>query len=89
MFLMASRRLLGISRRPFRVELKESSHEIKYIASDGDRVLIHNYNKAFPDDPGKAAVDMFRLENGKIVEHWDVLQDFPASGKAANAHPMF
>ncbi len=80
---------VGYFSQAFQGELKESSHEIKYIASDGDRVLIHNYNKAFPDDPGKAAVDMFRLENGKIVEHWDVLQDFPAPGKAANAHPMF
>ena len=80
---------VGYFSQAFQGELKDSSHEVKYVAVDGDRVLIHNYNKSNPDDLGKAAVDMFRVQNGKIVEHWDVLQDFPAPGTAANEHPMF
>ena len=40
-----------------------------------------------PDDESATAADFFRLEDGKIVEHWDVLQPVPES--AANDHPMF
>jgi predicted SnoaL-like aldol condensation-catalyzing enzyme len=36
---------------------------------------------------GQAAVDIFRVEHGKIVEHWDVLQDIPE--KSANDNSMF
>jgi predicted SnoaL-like aldol condensation-catalyzing enzyme len=43
--------------------------------------------KFTPDDPGTVAADFFRLENGKVVEHWDVLQPFPE--ESANPHPMF
>ena len=32
---------------------------------------------ASPADRGSAIVDIFKLENGKIVEHWDVVQDDP------------
>jgi len=39
------------------------------------------------DEHGIVAADLFRLEDGKIVEHWDVLQPFPE--ESANPHPMF
>jgi predicted SnoaL-like aldol condensation-catalyzing enzyme len=32
-------------------------------------------------------MDIFRIENGKIAEHWDVIQEVPE--KSANPHPMF
>ncbi|WP_329061259.1 nuclear transport factor 2 family protein [Amycolatopsis sp. NBC_01480] len=40
-----------------------------------------------PDNPGRALADFFRLEDGKVVEHWDVIQDVPKT--AANGNGMF
>jgi predicted SnoaL-like aldol condensation-catalyzing enzyme len=37
--------------------------------------------------PGLAAIDIFRCENGEIVEHWDVIQEVPA--QPINANSMF
>lgn len=50
-------------------------------------VFIHNHIKLNPKDRGQAAVDIFRVRDGKIVEHWDVIQDIPE--KAENPNTMF
>ncbi|HEX3010265.1 MAG TPA: ester cyclase, partial [Bacteroidales bacterium] len=59
--------------------------DIRRIAADGDLVFLHIRGKA--GDKARAIVDIFRIENGKIVEHWDVIQEIPE--KSANDHPMF
>jgi predicted SnoaL-like aldol condensation-catalyzing enzyme len=60
---------------------------IRHILVDGNQAAIH-LHAISPDTPrGTSVVDMFRLEGGRIVEHWDVLQPVPAESK--NAHPMF
>ena len=61
--------------------------DIKRVMADGDLVILHVHAKANPEDRGNAIVDIFRLENGKIVEHWDVIQAVPE--KAANNNTMF
>ena len=71
----------------FKNDLKNWSSEIKSIHSSGDLVYIHNLVKSNSEDKGSAAIDIFRFENGKIVEHWDVIQPMPES--SANDHPMF
>jgi predicted SnoaL-like aldol condensation-catalyzing enzyme len=40
-----------------------------------------------PNDPGLAIAELFRLKNGKIIEHWDVVQPVPE--KTASGNSMF
>lgn len=61
--------------------------EIKSSFADGDFVILHVESHREPGDRGVAIVDIFRLEDGKIVEHWDVIQPIPE--KAANSNGMF
>lgn len=59
--------------------------DFQHVAADGDLVFLHVKSKSGPKV--RAIVDIFRIENGKIVEHWDVIQEVPE--KSANDHPMF
>src|SRR5450830_961643 len=61
--------------------------DIKRSFADGDYVILHVHNVPEPGARGAAIIDIFRLENGKVVEHWDVRQDVPE--KAANDNTMF
>ena len=61
--------------------------EIKRVIAEGDLVMLHVHSTRGDDTPGRAIVDIFRIENGKVVEHWDVIQDIPA--KPANENGMF
>ncbi len=71
----------------FLKEYPESSAEIKHIGADGDMVYIHNHIKLNASDRGQAAMDIFRIKDGKIAEHWDIIQDIPE--KAENSNGMF
>jgi predicted SnoaL-like aldol condensation-catalyzing enzyme len=51
--------------------------DIKRAFADGDYVILHVHNIPEPGARGRAIVDIFKFENGKIVEHWDVAQDIP------------
>jgi predicted SnoaL-like aldol condensation-catalyzing enzyme len=61
--------------------------EIKRIFADGDYVIVHVHNVPTPGSRGNAIVDIFKLENGKVVEHWDVRQEIPE--QSANSNTMF
>ncbi len=63
------------------------SFSIRHIVVDGDLAAIHIFVKPDPAARGAAVADFYRLKDGKIVEHWDVIQPIPQ--KAANPHPMF
>lgn len=65
----------------------KSHSEIKRIIAEDDYVILHVHSIKIPDTRGQAIIDIFRLENGKIVEHWDAIQDVPE--KSANENGMF
>lgn len=58
----------------------------RVIASD-DLVAVHYHSQATPGDLGFAVVDIFRVEDCKMVEHWDVVQAVPAESE--NNNTMF
>jgi predicted SnoaL-like aldol condensation-catalyzing enzyme len=64
-----------------------SHSEIKRVIAEGDLVVLHVHSVRSPGERGRAIVDIFKVENGKIVEHWDVIQDVPE--KSANDNTMF
>jgi len=59
-------------------------HDIKRAFVDGDHVTVHYHVRRWPDDRGWAVIDIFRLEDGMIAEHWDVLQDVAEGGPNPN-----
>ncbi len=61
--------------------------EIKRVFADGDYVIVHVHNVPIPGSRGNAIIDIFKLENGKVVEHWDVRQEIPE--QSANSNTMF
>jgi len=58
--------------------------DIKRIFAEGEYVIIHVHSKRTPDTRGLAIIDIFRFENNKIVEHWDVIQEVPEQSKNSN-----
>jgi predicted SnoaL-like aldol condensation-catalyzing enzyme len=70
-----------------KVQSPDGTHNLKRAFVDGDHVIVHHHVIRHAGDPGLAVVDIFRVADGKIVEHWDVLQDVPE--QPVNPLPMF
>jgi predicted SnoaL-like aldol condensation-catalyzing enzyme len=70
-----------------RAKYPQSHSDIKRAFADGDYVILHVHAVREPGQRGSAIVDIFRLENQKVVEHWDVIQPIPET--AANNNTMF
>lgn len=68
-------------------ENPESRARIVRSATDHDLVYLHVHSTTSQKDRGQAVVDIFRVKDGMITEHWDVIQEVPS--QSANENTMF
>ena len=61
--------------------------EVKHAIAEGALVAVHSHVRQNPDDPGGAVVHIFRFEDDRIVELWDVGQPIPE--ESPNQYGMF
>lgn len=75
------------SFKAFFAEFPDSTFEVKRMLAEDDLVAVHAHWCHRPQDRGFAVMDIFRLEEGRIVEHWDAVQPIPEA--IAHSNTMF
>jgi predicted SnoaL-like aldol condensation-catalyzing enzyme len=63
-------------------------YELGMAVAEGDLVMAHGRYTGWGPKP-MVAVDIFRVVDGKVVEHWDVMQEEVPASKTASGNPMF
>ncbi len=65
-------------------------YENQLILANGDFVMLHGrYSGLGPGIPNWIVVDIVRIENGVLAEHWDVIQDEATRKSSKSGLPMF
>ena len=64
------------------------TYEPGMVVADGDLVMVHGRYTGWGPKP-LVAVDIFRVNDGKVVEHWDVMQEEVSAADTASGHSMF
>lgn len=72
----------------FNANKEKGPVDIRHTAVNGDLVWIHLKTAGFKGEP-LAIIGVFLVKDGKIVEHWDVIQAVPALSESKNPHPLF
>lgn len=67
-----------------RSEYPELKPDIRRVMAEGDLVVTHAHLVLTPGQPGRALADFWRVADGKIVEHWDVVQEMPDASVSTN-----
>jgi len=68
-------------------ENPDKMFEVKHVLQEGDFVAVHGRVRLRPEAGDVALFHLFRFENGRIVELWDIGQ--PAPADSPNEHGMF
>jgi predicted SnoaL-like aldol condensation-catalyzing enzyme len=64
-------------------------YEHQLIVADGDYVIVHGRFSGNGRPVAWIAADIVRIENGRLAEHWDVLQDEASKAESKSGLPMF
>ena len=67
-------------------ESTDVRHETSMVAANGDIVMVYGRYEGFGPKP-LVGVDIYRIEDGRVAEHWDVLQE--EVSPTVSGHPMF
>ena len=67
--------------------IADAAVDLRRVIADDEHVVVHYHLLRRGDERGEAVVDIWRMVDGRIAEHWDVAQEVP--GKAANDNGMF
>ena len=62
-----------------RDKFPNARNEVKRVIAEGNLVALHVHSVVIPGSAGRQIVDIFRVENGKVIEHWDVIQEIPVA----------
>lgn len=68
----------------FLATFPDANGEICRVIGDGDLVAVHAHWTGLSGPHGDVTVDIFRVSDGKLVEHWDVSAPIPATSKNHN-----
>jgi predicted SnoaL-like aldol condensation-catalyzing enzyme len=64
-------------------------YEAGAIVAEGDIVIVHGRFSGFGAPVNWIAADIVRIQNGILVEHWDVIQDEATEEQSVSKRPMF
>ena len=64
-------------------------YEHQLIVAEGDYVIVHGRFSGSGRPVAWVAADIVRIENGRLAEHWDVLQDEATKAESKSGLPMF
>ncbi|WP_433444907.1 nuclear transport factor 2 family protein [Nonomuraea sp. CA-141351] len=68
----------------FRGQFPDAHFEIRRLAAQDDLVFVHSLFTTHPGHRGVAVVDVFRIADGLIAEHWDLREDVPETTVSGN-----
>lgn len=70
--------------KTFKEQFPRHHYDVARVIAEGDYVVLHLHGQEGLNPYGEAVIDIFRVRNGKVVEHWDVIQALPEKSRNPN-----